>query len=80
MAMKYFLYSDLQIAEKNTILAKTSKEFVPGIVTMNGKRLRFTQLSDTPKMERFIDTKIVASGDSNEMTYIMPSTTIRSKK
>ncbi len=80
MAYKYFLYSEIQINEKNEILAKSAKEFVPGIVTIGGRRVKFSQMSDTPKMPRYIDTKIVAQGELEEMTVVKPTTTIRSKK
>lgn len=77
--MKYFLYSDEQIKEKNTILARTGKTFVPGIITQNGKRIQFTQLSDKPDMgKRFSDVKIIASGDDiSKFTYTMPITEIK---
>lgn len=71
---KYFLYSDEQIKEKNKILARSDKEFVPGIVTMNGKKIKYSQLSDTAKMPRFVDTKVIASGELNDFTYTLPQT------
>lgn len=77
MAVKYFLYSDEQIAEKNAILGRSGKSFVPGTVTIGGRRVKFTQLSNSPTMERYIDTKIVASGELNTFTYINPSTSIK---
>ena len=77
MATMYFLYSDEQIAEKNNILSSTGKKFVPGTVVVNGKRTKFTQLSDSASISRFIDTKIVASGELSEFTYQEPSTTIK---
>ncbi len=80
MAYKYFLYSEIQINEKNNILSKSAKEFVPGNVTVNGRRVKFTQISDSPNMPRYIDTKIVAQGEESEMTYVNPSTTIKAKK
>ena len=73
--MKYFLYSDEQIKEKNKILARASKKFVPGTVVINGTRKKFTQLSDSPTISRFVDCKVVASGDESNFTYTMPSTT-----
>ena len=33
---------------------------------------KFTQLSDKPDMPRFVDTKIVASGEITTMVYKMP--------
>ena len=80
MAYKYFLYSELQISEKNNILSKSAKEFVPGSVAVGGTRMKFTQLSDTPTMPRYIDTRIVAEGEESEMTFTKPTTTIRAKK
>lgn len=77
MADKYFLYSDEQIKEKNSILAHSSKYFVPGVVIVGGKRVKYTQLSDTPTMTRFVDTKIIASGDLSTFTYVEPTTTIK---
>lgn len=71
--LKYFLYSDEQIKEKNNILGKSGKVFVPGTVVVNGKRVKFTQLSNTPTMPRFVDTKIIASGEVSLFTYIEPS-------
>ena len=73
--MVYLLYSDEQIKEKNKILANCGKQFVPGVVTVQGKRCNFTQISDKPSIDRFIDTKIVASFNNlNEATYTMPRT------
>ena len=69
---KYFLYSDEQIKEKNKILKQTGKMFEPGTVIVNGTRKKFTQLSDKPSMPRFIDTKIVAEGDTEEKTFTLP--------
>ena len=74
--MVYFLYSDEQIKEKNKILANCGKQFVPGTVTVQGKRSTFTQISNSPNIDRFIDTKIIASFNNiTEATYIAPSTT-----
>lgn len=77
MATMYFLYSDEEITEKNNILSSTGKKFVPGTVVVNGKRTKFTQLSESASISRFIDTKIVASGELSDFTYQEPSTTIK---
>ena len=78
MAIKYFLYSEEQIKEKNTILARTGKTFVPGVITQNGKRVKFTQLSDKPDIgKRFSDVKVIASGELSNFTYTMPTTEIK---
>ena len=78
MAIKYFLYSEEQIKEKNTILARTGKTFVAGIITQDGKRVKFTQLSDKPDIgKRFSDVKVIASGELSNFTYTMPTTEIK---
>ena len=74
MAIKYFLYSDEQISEKNKVLAKTYKRFSPGVVVVGNRKESFSQLSDQPTIPRFVDTKIVAMGDPKDFTYKMPST------
>ena len=65
----YFLYSDEQVKEKNNILAKIGKEFVPGIVVVNGTRKKFSQISKDHKSARYIDTIVVAEGIVGNMTY-----------
>lgn len=69
---KYFMYSDDQFKERNNVLKKTGKEFQPGIVVVNGKRKEFTQMTDVPKIPRFFDSKIVAKGYLNQITYELP--------
>ena len=80
MAIVYFLYSDEQIKEKNEILARTSKKFEPGIVTVQGKKQKYTQLSKDPNaLNRFVDTKIIASGEESNYTYTLPKAVIAKK-
>lgn len=74
MAVKYFLYSDEQISEKNKILGPSGKQFVPGTVVIGGTRKKFTQLSDQSTISRFVDCKIVASGEIDSFTYTEPTT------
>lgn len=73
----YFLYSEEQLKEKNKILSKLSKEFKPGIVVVNGKREPYTQLSDKPSIQRFVDCKIVAEGDPKKITYTEPKVEVK---
>ena len=73
MATMYFLYSSDQIVEKNNILKKLNKRFVPGVVTVGNKRVKFTQLSSEPTMGRFADAKVVAKGELNTFTYVAPT-------
>ncbi len=77
MGTKYFLYSDEQIAEKNKILGKSGKCFVPGVVIKNGKRVKYTQLSDSADMSRFADTKVIASGELSSFTYTKPTSQLK---
>ena len=72
MSFVYFLYSDEQIDEKNKILLKTGKKFLPGNVVVNGKREKFTQIHSSSTMPRFVDTKIVVSGEQSNFTYTDP--------
>jgi hypothetical protein len=68
----YFLYSEEQYKEKNTILNKANKIFEPGTVVVNGARKKFTQLSNSSTLPRFIDTKIIAEGNLSQFTYTEP--------
>ena len=68
----YFLYSEEQIKERNKILEKQGKVFVPGTVYVGMSRLSFSQMSEKDTLPRFIDTKIVAQGYQNQMKYDLP--------
>jgi hypothetical protein len=72
MGFVYFLYSEEQIEEKNKILAGMSKMFQPGRVSVGANRLKFSQISTEPTLPRFVDTKIVASGEESSFTYVPP--------
>lgn len=73
----YFLYSREQITEKNKVLSPQGKKFQPGIVIINNRRVEFTQLSSSPDMPRFIDTKIIASGEVSSFTYTLPKAVLK---
>lgn len=68
----YFLYSEEQIKERNKILEKQGKVFVPGTVYVGMSRLYFTQMTEKDTLPRFIDTKVVAQGYQNQMKYNLP--------
>jgi hypothetical protein len=68
----YFLYSEEQLKERNEILSKQGKIFVPGTVYVGMSRLLFTQISEKDYIDRFIDTKVVAKGYKNQMKYDLP--------
>ena len=73
----YFLYSEEQVKERNEILAKENKVFVPGTVYVGTKRLSFSQLSEKDTIDRFYDTKVVAKGYKNQMKFDMPKNSKR---
>ena len=68
----YFLYSEEQVKERNKILEKQGKVFVPGTVYVGMSRLSFSQISEKDSIPRFIDTKVVAKGYENQMKFDMP--------
>ena len=70
----YFLYSEEQLKEKNEILKKVGKVFVPGTVYVGMSRKSFTQLRDKNNIEPYIDTKVVAKGYKKEMKFELPKT------
>lgn len=72
MAEVYFLYSQEQLNEKNAILNKSGKEFVPGTVVLGGVKRNFTTLSSKSEIPRFFDTQIVARGEISNFTYTLP--------
>lgn len=70
----YFLYSEEQVKERNEILDKQGKVYVPGTVYVGMSRIQFSQLSEKETIDRFIDTKVVAKGYKNQMKYELPKT------
>lgn len=78
MAIKYFLYSDEQIKEKNIILARSGKCFMPGTIVINGRKTKFTQISNNANIgNRFSDIKIIAVGEESTFSYIAPTTELK---
>lgn len=74
MAVKFFMYSQDQFNEKNSILKERGKEFVPGIVVVDGAKKQFTALTNSPVLERFMDAKVVTQGEVDSFVYSMPKT------
>ena len=72
MAYKYFLYSQQQVNDRNSILDKMNKVFLPGTVIINGRKKEFSTLSDKPELPRYNDTRIVAEGDTDNLSYTNP--------
>ena len=46
-------------------------------MVINNRRVEFTQLSSSPDMPRFIDTKIIASGEVSSFTYTLPKAVLK---
>lgn len=70
----YFYYSDDQIKEKNEILKPQGRKFEPGVVVVNGKREKFSQVTTNREaMKRYIDAYVICEGVFADMTYTMPS-------
>lgn len=69
----YFLYSEEYFREMNSVLNPKGKSFVAGTVVVNGLRKKFTNISTTKSLPRFIDTKVVAEGVQSQYTYTSPS-------
>nr|DAO78277.1 MAG TPA: hypothetical protein [Caudoviricetes sp.] len=64
----YFLYSELQRNERAAMEAKLSRQFIPGVVIVNGSAFEFTEISTSNK-NIYIDCKIVAEGLQSKMKY-----------
>lgn len=71
---KYFLYSLQQVNDKNVILDRVNKQFVPGTVVYGGKTREYSVLSDKKTIDRYTDVRIMAEGDPKLMHYTLPTT------
>jgi hypothetical protein len=70
----YFFYSDEQIKEKNDVLKNSGHRFEAGIVVVNGKKQKFSQVTTNKNiMKRYIDSYVVCEGILGDMTYTLPS-------
>ena len=75
-AYVYFLYSENQYKERTEIENKMSRVFNPGVVIINGKKLKFTEIS-RKNTNRFADCKVVAEGYRSKIKYIDISITAK---
>lgn len=66
---RYFLYSKTQCKERADVESKIGKKFIPGKVLVNGKWYDFTQMSESASNIAYSDSKIVAKGYIENMTY-----------
>lgn len=74
MATKYFLYSAQQMEFRKQQESRMGKTFRVGHVFVSGARKPFTEMCSNPT-NRFSDSKLVATGDPDEMSFILPSST-----
>lgn len=72
MSYMYFLYSQQQVNDRNSILDKMNKVFKPGTVIVSGSKKEFSALSDKPEMPRYNDTRIIAEGELSTFKYTSP--------
>ena len=72
MSYKYFLYSQQQVNDRNSILDKMNKVFKPGTVIVGGSKKEFSALSDTPDIPRYNDTRLIAEGEISTFKYTSP--------
>ena len=69
----YFCYSDEQIKEKNEVLKGSGHYFEAGVVVVNGKRQKFSQVTTNKEaMKRYVDYYVVCEGIMGDMTYTLP--------
>ena len=73
MAYKYFLYSQQQVNDRNSMLDKINRVLKLGTVITGGKKKEFSALSDKPELPRYSDVRVIAEGDTENMSYVMPS-------
>lgn len=73
----YFVYSEIEIKEKNQILSKMGKQFQPGTVIVNGVRKQFSnKIKNVTESnfivnlsKRFPDVIVVAEGNEDQFVY-----------
>lgn len=70
-AIKYFFYSNEQLAMRRKVESGMGKKFKVGHVVVDGVRKPFTELSSNDK-SRYADAKLVTSGDPTIMNYTEP--------
>ena len=73
MAYKYFLYSQQQVDDRNRMLDRMNRVFKLGTVITGGKKKEFSALSDKPSLPRYSDVRVIAEGDTDKLSYTMPS-------
>lgn len=64
----YFLYSEQQHKERQALENKLYRNFIPGEVILNGRRILFTEKAYSPT-NAYYDSKVVAEGLESKMVY-----------
>lgn len=70
---RYFLYSQSQCSVCENIESSTNREYIPGYVFYNGKKIPFTEISTVPYNTMYSDTKVVAKGYLEDLEYSNPT-------
>ena len=65
----YFIYSEQQKKERTEAEARNNKLFVPGEVLVMGEWKEFTQVSNRPSLPLFADSRVVAEGYKDRITF-----------
>lgn len=68
---RYFLFSQSQYKLRSEAELSLGKTYIPGKVRSRGRWQDFTEISPTPSNSKYADSKIVAEGYLEDITYMM---------
>ena len=71
---KYFLYSNDQYKQRESVEKNIGKIYTAGQVLVNGRWKNYTEISSNPA-NSFSDAKIVAEGDISDIKYTKAKST-----
>ena len=66
---RYFLFSISQLKMRTEAEKTLGKQYVPGKVLVRGVWKEYTEISTTSFNNKFADSKVVAEGNIDAMTY-----------
>ena len=68
--IKFFMFSLSQMQMRKKVESTLGKNYEPGKVLVNGIYKQYTEIVDDPKLARYPDAIVVASGDIRRIKYI----------
>lgn len=71
--MVYFLFSTTGMNAKKQIQEKIGKRYTPGLVLTSGVYKQYTEMVSDPKLAKYPDSILVASGLAGRIKYKKPS-------